>query len=450
MSKEKLRILIIATGLAILAVPFIFFKTTLALGLGFLLLYYLIIIIILKPKLGLFLLIIIRPCLDILTDRMVLAIGGFNLNLASLIGIITLGFGGVLVIKNRNTLKKVPLIWPIVLFLGITLGSLFLSMDTKVSLGEFVRLLSMFGLYVLGYFLIKDKKDFRALIKVIIFSAVIPSIFAVWQFFTKTGISVPLEGVENRIFGTFAFPTLYAYFLIIPIVLSFYLMLRGDKQKLSNALAIILLPVLVFLMAMTYTRGAWLALSLILIALGVIKYRKFLMVFLAIILCLYLLVEPINERINSQYGSIRWRADTWEQGLGIAKEKIILGHGTGVAEELILKKRGEDFGSADVHNDYLKILLENGVFGFLAYIFIIFGIFYKLGKKYFKAKGEKERTLVLIMVCLAGTLYLISFFSNAIKNTAMQWTWWVFLGAFFRIYPAPEGPHPIADKKVQD
>ncbi|MFH1173100.1 MAG: O-antigen ligase family protein [bacterium] len=422
--------LVVATVIFALIIPFLSWFDPFKIILSIILVYVFIIALI-NNLFGLFLLLLIRPILDVYTNQPIASFGYLSINLASLLAILTLIFAGLVVLKHKERIKSLPIFKPILLFLFITLISIFFSLKSMMGLIEWVRLLSIFALYGLGYFLITDKKDLFNLIKVISLSILLPVILAFYQFFTKTGISIPADDIYNRIYGTFAHPNLLAFYLLIPLFLGIWLAFK-NKLKLPNPFWLFLAVLYAVVLTLTYTRGAWLAFLITLVIIGLAQYRKLLIITLGIIFIAYLAIQPLQIRINdiispSSYGSVQWRYDLWQDSLDYAKNKPLMGYGTGTSTEIIIEERGPELGSPHAHNDYLKILLENGVIGLAAYLSLIILIFYNLFKKYRTTNGS-QRDLVLVVSAISLGLFIMSFGDNVIRNTALQWTYWAMLG----------------------
>lgn len=392
---------------------------------------YLAIIAYFKPKFGLFLIILTRPCLDMFTDEKILSIGGFGLNFASILAVIVLIFAFTAAVRNRTKLKNLPFLKNWTVFLLIALASCLISINVAASITEWIRLLSIFALFILGYLLSGDEKDMEKYLLGIALSAAIPVSFAFYQYFTNSGISLPFEGIYNRIYGTFAHPNLFAYYLLIPVSALIYLSLRPDK-KFPLSQFLLLIPFYIAALILTYTRGAWLAFLIIIFIIGIFKYRKFLIVAAAAVLICFFLIEPIQARVlnlfSGQYSSVSWRLELWQDSLSYAQAKPLLGYGTGTADDVILEKRGYQAGSSDPHNDYLKILLENGFLGLIAYLILIFSLCIKLLYGYLKAQDDNIKSLSLIILALTISFYIMSFADNIIRNTALQWSYWMMTG----------------------
>lgn len=393
-----------------------------------------------NPLYGLFLLLILRPTLDIFASQSILSISNYSLNIASVLAIFTISFCLITLLGNFKKIRSLPLKLPLFLFIFISLASIFFSFNPALGTIEWLRILSIFSMYLLGFILIKNPDDFKKLIYVIIFSAVIPGLTAFYQFFTRSGMTIIDESISNRIFGTFAHPNLFAYYLTIPLTLSIFLILNKQKYFTRSFLIKLSAACFFILLLLTYTRGAWAVFLMIIFILGIIRYKKFLFGSAIALMLLYFIVPPLNTRVNNlfeydPYSSISWRINLWKDSIRYSQEKIVLGHGLGTANELILDRRGERFGSPDPHNDYLKILIETGFLGITAYLILIIALLFNLSKRYFNSDSAFAKNLFLLFIGISIGLYIMSFADNILRNTALQWTFWILLGGLFSAYP---------------
>jgi len=432
----KIRLILWATALFALLMPIasmqpLFFGLTITIC-------YLAIVLFFYPKIGLLALLILRPILDRFSTDKLFLIGGYGLNFASILALVMLVFAFLLTIKKRKKIATMPLTAFWLLFLATTLVGVLMSFDNLASLAEWLRLLSIFALFLSGFLLVDTQLELKRLVKVAVLSALIPGFFALYQYFTDTGLTVPLEGIYNRIYGTFAHPNLFAYYLVLVSVLAAYLL--GASRKKFVADQIFFLPLVFFLalLVLTFTRGAWLALVLVMFIVGLIKFRKFLVVGLVAILFAYIFVTPINNRVNdlfsrNPYGSISWRIKLWTDSLAYVGDNRLLGYGTGLASELILEKRGEAYGSSDPHNDYLKIALENGLIGLFFYAALLIALVYRLLAAYLAGRGSEIKILALILFGLTISFIIMGFADNILRNTALMWAFWSLAGALFAV-----------------
>jgi O-antigen ligase len=406
-------------------------------SLVFILIYCLFGFALFDNKVGLLLLLFFRPCLDYFTEQ-TFHFGDLNINFAGIFASLTILFSVLVIFKNSEQIEKFPLAKSWFLFFLALALSLISSYDRRVGEIELIRLLSTVLIFYTSFILIKDSKDLARLIKTIILSAIIPSIVAVYQYFTETGLTVPLEGVYNRVFGTFAHPNLLAFYLLLVLSLCFVIFLTSDKKKISiilySSLAILFLATLVF----TYTRSAWIGLLILVILLGITRYRKFLLISLIVLTIGYFSISQISTRLQSFTNkdpgtSIQWRIQLYKDSYSYLKQRPAFGYGIGTSNEIILKNRGAEAGSSDAHNDFLRIALDAGLIGLLAFLFLIFSLLTKLFKLYRQQNKPRLKTLTFVVFIIAGGFYAISAGDNILANTALQWAFWSLLGATFSV-----------------
>lgn len=408
----------------------------------------LMIFIFVNPPAGLLLLILIRPTLDIFTAHSIISLGGRSLNIASFLAIMSIFFTIFIVLFNFKKLNRIPLKFPISIFVLITLASILYSTNFSTSLIEWLRILSIFALYVSSFILIRDFSNFRKLLYTIILSTLIPGLVAFYQFLNEAGMTLVDEGISNRIFGTFAHPNLFAYYLTIPLALTIFISINKEKDA-SHKLFPILFSIPIFaLLMLTYTRGAWLVFLISISILGFLKYRKILLGILLGVILVYFIFPPLHSRVNDLFAykpgnSVQWRINLWKDGLQYFKEKPLGGHGIGTANQIILERRGPEMGSSDPHNDYLKVIIENGILGIISYLIIIISLLTTLLWKFVKSSSIEEKNLHLLFISITVALYLMSFADNILRNTALQWVFWILLGALFATYQNPR----LSDKK---
>ena len=442
MSNEfEKRLLLAIVLLPALAIPFFNLQGILVLML--VILYFWTILFFFHPLEGFFALFLLRPLMDTFTDQSIFEMGPISLNLSALLALLVILHTSLLLLKNPDRIKNLPLKTPWLIFIGISALSILISLDAVTSVTETIRLVSIFSLFLMGYILISSKKKFFQFLSVIALSALIPGIFAYWQFFTGTGMTVPFEGVYNRIYGTLAHPSSLAFFLVIVISACIMLLFhtKNDEKNQSNRVLLFVAIVLyVSLLGLTYTRGAWLAFLLVISIIGILQYRVLLYTLIFLLLFSYMTFDPIRVRVNDTLtltptGSIAWRISLWKESVLFAAEKPILGHGIGTASDVILAGRGKQFGSTEPHNDYLKLALETGALGLLSYLFLMFSNMRLLAKKYFHLPKESDEKFVSVtLLSIAVSLFVVSFADNILRNMVLQWNYWALLGAYFGAY----------------
>ena len=385
-------------------------------------------------------LVLLRPSLNIIGHQEITihsSLPSFNIN--AIIGGLTFLVVLTFFFLNIREIKLTPLFGLILVFIGLSVLSVFYSINSSESIREAVRIITIFLLYFLAYNLIQDEKDWNLLLKFILISYIFPGLVAFGQF--ALGMGLPDEfGGFNRVYGTFDHPNPFAFytFFILGIIIALILSQKKEVAfKLNKRKLWILASPLIFLLFATYTRSALACLIIFVLVLGLLKYRRILLGGLVLFLITYFLSSVFQERLwelftLDPYGSIVWRLRLWEQMMPISLWQPWFGYGAGTFNSLVEYYRGFQWGSLEAHNDYLKIFVENGIIGLLSYISIILGLLFYLFR-IIKKSIEDNKTLALSILIISISLFIISFFDNILRTTALQWNFWILLGGWLKI-----------------
>ncbi len=387
-------------------------------------------------------LILIRPCLDFFSQfefKLHSTLPYLNVN--TILGSLVFIIGAIFFLANLKNLFKAPLFWPIIAFLSVIFISIFYSYNSLISLQEFIRISSIFLIYFMAYKLTTNKKDWYLIISFILLSYIIPALFAfIQQVF---GLGMPDQfGGFKRIFGTFAHPNLFAFysFFILGLAISFLLAFKKieseDKIGWSKLQMLFFIFVAGGLLFFTYTRSAYAAFLIFILIIGLIRYKKMLLIGVLCFFAAYLLSEVFQERLWNlisldPYGSIIWRFRLWKDVLPIAFWQPWLGHGIGVFNYLVEYLRGYSFGSLDAHNDYLKIMTETGLIGLSIYLWLFLGTLQKLLKTCLNSKISKTMGIGILAIFIS--LIAASSFDNILRTTALQWNLWILIASWLKI-----------------
>lgn len=384
------------------------------------------------PFAGLLALLIIRPLLDVTSGDTLFAIAGLDINPAGIFGLLAIVWAAWLAWQKRHQLSRIHRLgWLWVLFLGSAALSCLYSFSLGSSLEELSRLLSIFALFLAASLLVDSASKLTRLIKSILFSAVVPSLVALWQLFSGTGL---LENGTNRLLATFGHPNMFAFFLVFVLSLSVFAALNLDYRKVQPYLYYLASLAMLILLFFTYTRGAYVALAIFILIVGVMRFRKFLVAGLLVVSLVVLAYSPIRERAISIFSfraddSISWRLGLWQEGWEYAQPKIASGYGLGTAPQVIAAHKPYYHGSVEPHNDYLRILLEQGVPGVFAYLLLIAGLIYALLHRYLGQQRPKLKVFNLFAIAAAISLFAMSFGDNILNDTALQLAFWSLVGA---------------------
>ncbi len=388
------------------------------------------------PRPAFIALIITRTAIDFLTGEEIFRLGQLSINFTSLIGLLVILLAVFIFIKEKAWQKNIPLLLAWSLFLGIAIILSFFSINHSIGLVEVFRWLSFFALFILGFFLFPGGRKTTLLIKTLIFSSFIPLLVSLVQALNHQGF---FDGERWRIAGTFVHPNMLAFYLVFIITLTLFIFLTLRQQAIEKYFYLILSLPLLTVLLLTYTRGAWLCLFLILFLIGLVRFRLFLLSACLILFLFYISFLPLQERINSLVSfsasdSTVWRLDLWRDAWGYTQNNLVIGHGPGTASLVIGQNRSHLLGSSEPHNDYIKIMLEMGIVGLATYIFLILSLWFKLWKGYQHEPWPRRKLLFLFMLIFSISLYLASAGDNILKDSSLQWSFWALIGALMHSY----------------
>ncbi len=401
----------------------------------------------LNYRFGFFLFLFLRPLIDFATDQRLFSIGRVNVNLLFVYGGLMLLFSVIVLVVNQRELKEKKLTGMWAMFIAWSLYSLTYSFDIFSSVKELSRYFSIFFSFALGTVLIRKSQDLTKLIKVIIFSSLLPALVALYQFFSGTGL---LEGGINRVYGTMAHPNMLAFYLLLPITLSIFIFLNVKKTRLESYIYLAIAIFLSFILIYTYTRGAYVALMLIFILIGLLKFRKFLMVAGFGLLLFYLASLSFQERFNTlfqsdPYGSISWRIGLYRDSISYIAESPIVGQGVGLAEIIIANNRDFRLGATQPHNDYIRLALDGGVIGMGIYLLLIIMLLLELIRLYKKENRTRLKMLNIFILAFAASLYAMSIGDNILNDTTLEWHFWALVGG---LLAAQANKKPAVNERV--
>lgn len=299
------------------------------------------------------------------------------------------GIGFFFVIALKKGIARSPVDIPILAFALFALFSMLYAESKIYSL----RTMCLISYSVMFYFFMKtvDYDNAKKIIIVWSASCVFISIYSIMQFlgmdplhWQSSGAVVSFFGNRNRFahYLTLAFPALVCLF--------FYF---------ENALTRIIVALSIIITALgllvTYSRGAWIAVTLslcfALFLLGRNVLKKNISWILGIILLVAVLALAMigYRELKDQIGSVlkaeinfseQSRLYWWQSSLNAMKENLLFGKGIGSFEVLYPVYRTADekkiagYTTAEkrAHNDYLQYGMETGLTGLALFLWVCF------------------------------------------------------------------------------
>jgi len=371
----------------------------------------------------------VRPSLDLFADRTLASYHGVALNPASVFAVLVIAVGTPYMIERWRLLRRAPSIYPYLLFAGIAMIGVSVAAATGPAVTEWMRLCAVLVTYALAYLAVNSPAAVARLLAAIVASAVMPAAVGIGQWATNSTQAI---GDLNRATGTFLQPDPYGIYLAVATVTALALVFaaRGPWRWLALAVAAMAGMALV----LSYTRTGWVMVVLGALVLGIARYRVLLvLVPVAIVIAFVALpgvqsrVQSVNQQQELQYGtgdSFHTRVELWRQNLPKAEQKPLTGLGLGSIVQ-------ETDTAAHVHSDYVRALVETGVFGFLAFVWLLLSA--AVGCAFAMRWARRSGSVPLRAAAVAGFAAAVAYIlasgdSNLMTQSSVSGAAWALMG----------------------
>ncbi len=412
------------------------------------------------PRLFIYSMILFLPLTHIFMGATALQLGGaeyLSINVGGILKIMGLGFGILFLFLRKTRIFKYELTVPMILFLGVLMFGVLLVPYKLYALRNWTA----YAMPALFYFLIlesfNDLKDVNKLLKIVLLSLAYPAVIGLAQmiFITKLTVIEPMvmmaiaraDEVEliSRISGTYANPNSFALILSIISILTIFFFYEM-RHKWIYVISFI---TAVFLLVNTYSRTAWAAFFVAIFTVGVLKHRKFYLVFLLTgILIIAALPVVLPSAASKLAGRVQEKAAfinriaIAKKGWGLFKQKPIWGHGMGsfsfltVSKELRQETIGQKFGYGmsvgrlSAHNQYIEFLAEGGIMLITAYLFFMYRTL-KLSTRIFKLPHPTAKNYGVFLIAMIIMILVAGLASSGFKLIALYFFVFMAVGEIY-------------------
>lgn len=276
-----------------------------------------------------------------------------------------------IIIRNFNFVPKNT----IVLYLLVLLSMLsaLQSVNVTDTLSQSIKYLNALALVLVSVNAVSSKKDIMKIFQGIFLSSIIPMMYGYYQWFL--GLK-SWTGEDLRMTSFFGFPNMYGIFLSLIIFVGCILYMDTNNRRLRMLYSAVLISAIVSTI-LALNRGSWIA-----IVAGILFafpfYKKFLNVkwFIIIFSVLGIVASGIIiqrfmalEEARAGADTLTGRLSMWSIILGRFSEVPVFGFGSGTVHQVMIEKFHID---NPPHNDYLRIFLELGYLGPIAFILLLF------------------------------------------------------------------------------
>ena len=313
-------------------------------------------------------------------------------------------------IDTHYKMRSLPLDVPVAIFLLVGAASVLLSSVRSFEL--IYNYCMLVGIYALTYLIvgqtIRTPAQIKQVAKALGASAVCVVLWGFFQF--AFGVDVAdvkwtdpeaFPELRKRIFSTLENPNVLAGYLDVFICLALGLLAKVEwrSQKIVLVVAIIMLA---SCLAMTYSRGAFLAIAVVFAVFGVMKDWRMLILFAVVTGFIAYNDTTFVNRILSAFtmsdSSEGVRVGIWASTIAMISDHPFAGIGWG-AYQYVYPQYNYYIADPNIviyhaHNIYLNFAAEIGIVGALAFFWYFFGtMFMSLGAGELFAESDDDSFL---------------------------------------------------------
>lgn len=338
------------------------------------------------------------------------------------------------ILKDRN-IKIISIF--IAAFIFISLFSMVYAKNKVAVISETMRFIEYAALFYM--ILILADKDFvrRGLI-LFYFTMILAGFFGVFQLVFNTS-AFKMGGYlgRGRIYSTFENPNYWGAAVNMIIFYPIIRIIEDRESKISYNICVFILFFINLIFC--FTRGSWLGFLGGILFLAIFKYRKALLAIPVAVISMYI-IPFTRSRLLSMFShkdfSSAERITLWKTGYIMFKEHFWTGLGNGnyitryreYAEKY--PKLNIDGRILTVHNSYIKVLAELGIFGGVFFTSIYFMLFYLCIDVYKRTK--KYRITVLAFICFWGSYFVQNFFNNLMFIPQLNVFAWIITALLYK------------------
>ena len=227
----------------------------------------------------------------------------------------------------------------------------------------------------------------------------------------------------SRVQGTFVHPNPFATFLVILAVIALAVLphLEGGWRQLS---ALVVFGAASGVTVLTYARGAWIALVLGVIVIGICQDRRLLVGLVLGIAVVVVAVPSVTSRLSDlnktrvegrgDPNSLAWRVSYWERLVPLTARNPV----TGIGLEQVLATQPEKL---QPHNVFVQTLVETGLLGFVCLGGLCIAMARDLRRAIRSAPGGLSRGVAVGAAAAALGLFFQLGSENLLTQAAIHW-----------------------------
>lgn len=398
-----------------------------------------------------YILILFMPCIEILNQYGVgFSMGNFQLMTNSLVSSFFIIIAFLYLFKKNFEIRVYPsLFFTILAYISLGLISTLLATEKIFSIKEEIKLIFYFLLVLIIPFVVNNEFDKKRVIEFFIASSIIPLAVGGLQFLTNSSpIETYLDGrMVIRITGGFTHSNHFAYYISMVGIVLFTQLLSNERASFYKS-KMILFIVIGLELFLTYSRTALIMYIFVMIfILFFKKMDKMIFLFPVALMLLILFVNfgsnsssliedrfsgildifssgsYIQDAVNNNYSdSFGWRIYLWSKVLALLVDNNLV-FGFGLQNFNFVANQAIGI-YIDAHNTFVKVLVEMGIVGFLAFVGFVIQMFVV----YFKSKKGNLNLHISSSIYVYFYIILVSFVDPVFSHNVIGFYIWLFVG----------------------
>jgi len=366
---------------------------------------------------------------------------------ASMLGLLFLFVAAVWLMARRQAKGLVPGSFLRRALLAFVVAGMFSVAGTEgdplPSLLEVTRILSAVLMFVVLEQMMAEKKHMRTLLMGVYMSSIFPLLMTAWGF-AGGGARQEIKGDFERVTGPFGQSNTFGRYLMLMII--FGVAIFPYLEKGYRRLFAVLLSGSAIVLVLTFTRSALVATVFGLVAVALAQGKKVLVGVIVLATFGLLSIPQVNARfsdltedestVDTSPNSVDWRLAQWTSVLPYFKSSPVTGVGLSKVPTLTSNE-------AQTHNDFVRVLVETGVLGILAYLAVLAAIL-GLGRRAVLAapRGTFDHAVAAGFFGCAVAFLAVSVVANVISNVVTLWYFFAFAAAASSVVRRNTPEHP--------
>lgn len=395
---------------------------------------------------------LLRSIGDPILESTKVSLGGMQLGLGLAVNLLVIVIAALFVLERPREFPRAlaNAWWP---FIIIAVFGFAITPNKSEAIRVLMAACSYFAMFIAATYLVRTKDDFRFAVKLVIWSSILPTLYAL------VDVGLHMRDSSFRLQSTFGHANILAFYLTLIISLLLYTLKsatfslgRGARLAVTGYMLLEMV-----LLLLTQTRSAWIGCAAIFIIYAIMFERKYLL-YLLLTPLVAMLIPSVRERImdlaggngNDVYAyarlnSFAWRVLLWEAGLRwMEPSRYLFGYGLEAfrfhSQSFFTLAGGIDWSP---HNLLVQFLFDIGLVGLGAYLLTFWRLIGRLRGLY-----PLDRLAAVLLIATVIAHLIVSLSDNIFAYLVFNWYFWFIVGAACSIAPVlvrKNKYHPAVD-----